>query len=440
MTEIVRTRSTLTAYLTGATGRTRYEFKRHAIQRSLYGVDIDPGAVEIAKLRLWLSLVVDEEDLRTINPLPNLDYKIVTGNSLLGVEKTLFNRPLFEDLEALKPSYFDESDRRKKALYKSKIDGLIYDLTRGREAFDFEIFFSEVFHRRGGFDVVIGNPPYVFGGNKGISAADKSAYKRLYRSGAGKINLFTLFIERGSQILRDRGALTFIVPNTLLRVTSYQNTRQYVLENMRVSSIVDLDVGVFDSVTASTIIVLFTKEHATPGWRAVVRRGCDDHKPTETLQADWKRRGYIFDIFSSGGDRGLYEKLTHGTVLLESLCARIRFGVVIAGNLDEVVSEKKRGARWKPFLEGDEISAYVIRYGGRYLHYEPALLHRSRTPDLFESRKIMIQRITGGETPLKATLDDEQYYNKESILNLILSSSAVTYEYVCPRSPGSEGI
>ena len=58
-------------------------FKRHAIQHSLYGVDLDPGAVEIAKLRLWLSMVVDEDNITDIQPLPNLDYKIMQGNSLL---------------------------------------------------------------------------------------------------------------------------------------------------------------------------------------------------------------------------------------------------------------------------------------------------------------------------------------------------------------------
>ena len=92
MTEIVRARSALTPYFNDVHDRTPYHFKRHAIQNCLYGVDIDPGAVEIAKLRLWLSLVVDEEDVKQIKPLPNLFYKIVTGNSLLGVEKNLFNQ------------------------------------------------------------------------------------------------------------------------------------------------------------------------------------------------------------------------------------------------------------------------------------------------------------------------------------------------------------
>ncbi len=82
MSEIVRTRMVLTQFL-GNGERTAYDLKRHAIQNSLYGVDIDLGAVEIAKLRLWLSLIVDEDDYKQIKPLPNLDYKIMQGNSLL---------------------------------------------------------------------------------------------------------------------------------------------------------------------------------------------------------------------------------------------------------------------------------------------------------------------------------------------------------------------
>ncbi|MBU0896258.1 MAG: hypothetical protein KKB76_01385, partial [Candidatus Omnitrophica bacterium] len=82
MTEIVRARKTLSSYIKDS-GRTLYNFKRDCIHNSLYGVDIDPSAVEIAKLRLWLSLVVDEDDIRQIKPLPNLDYKIMQGNSLL---------------------------------------------------------------------------------------------------------------------------------------------------------------------------------------------------------------------------------------------------------------------------------------------------------------------------------------------------------------------
>ena len=82
MNEIVRARATLSPYL-NQPERPVYELKRNAIENSIYGVDIDPGAVDIAKLRFWLSLVVDEEDVKNIKPLPNLDYKIMQGNSLI---------------------------------------------------------------------------------------------------------------------------------------------------------------------------------------------------------------------------------------------------------------------------------------------------------------------------------------------------------------------
>ncbi|MDO8513573.1 MAG: N-6 DNA methylase [bacterium] len=83
MNEIVNGRIALNPYINQKENRTAYDFKNEAITNSLYGVDIDPGAVEIAKLRLWLSLVVDEDDIHHIKPLPNLDYKIMQGNSLL---------------------------------------------------------------------------------------------------------------------------------------------------------------------------------------------------------------------------------------------------------------------------------------------------------------------------------------------------------------------
>lgn len=106
---------------------------------------------------------------------------------------------------------------------------------------------------------------------------------------------------------------------------------------------------------------------------------------------------------------------------LDSLAKYIRFGVVISQNFNEVVDIKKHDKFWKPFLEGDEISRYIINWKGRFLHYESSLLHRSRTPDVFETKKILIQRITGGMSPLKATYDEDFFYTKESIINVILS-------------------
>jgi len=165
MTEIVRARSALTPYFNDIYERTPYFFKRHAIQNCLYGVDIDPGAVEIAKLRLWLSLVVDEEDVKQIKPLPNLDYKIVTGNSLIGFP---FKSQRLDTIEQLKQKFFEETDHDRRTDFKNQIDEQLHAAFAASEKslgyrvdFDFEITFSEIFRTNKGFDIVIANPPYV---------------------------------------------------------------------------------------------------------------------------------------------------------------------------------------------------------------------------------------------------------------------------------------
>jgi len=227
MSEIVRARNVLSVFINDE-NRNNYEFKRRCIEHSLYGVDIDPGAVEIAKLRLWLSLIVDEEDIRRIKPLPNLDYKIVCGNSLLGVEKNLFNQQLFNDLEKLKPLFFSETNPSKKQEYKKQIDGLIYQITNGHAEFDFEVYFSEVFHNRGGFDVVIANPPYL--STKGRDEIDKTTLKKFYGFAD---DLYSHFYFKAFDIASDmKGIITFISSKTFWTIQTKRNLRELLLNNV----------------------------------------------------------------------------------------------------------------------------------------------------------------------------------------------------------------
>jgi hypothetical protein len=255
MTEIVRARTTLTPYFEDTSMRTPYHFKRHAIQACLYGVDIDPGAVEIAKLRLWLSLVVAEEDVRTINPLPNLDFKIVVGNSLLGVEKNLFNNRLFEQLEELKPRFFDESNRRKKAEIKDRIEGLIQELTSGKKAFDFEIYFSEVMdrNRRGGFDVVIGNPPYVR--QEAIKELKPALKAGGYECFTGTADLLVYFYERGVKLLHEAGTIALITSNKFYRAGYGEKLRRFLARELTLHRLIDFgDAPVFEAIAYASIL------------------------------------------------------------------------------------------------------------------------------------------------------------------------------------------
>lgn len=255
MSEIVRAREVLKIWT--KTEKTTYDFKRECIENSLYGVDIDSGAVEIAKLRLWLSLVVDEDDPQNIKPLPNLDYKIVCGNSLVGVEKNLFNLSLFTELEALKPLYFNATNPTKKQEYKKEIDSLIDQITNGRAQFDFEIYFSEVFHEKGGFDVVIGNPPYGTVYDRTI----KSFYEKRYETFKRNNDIYVAFYQRGIELLKFLGSLIYISPNTFLNGDYFKSLREYITQNTIIKEIRDYkEIPVFDDPTVFVCILNLSRQ------------------------------------------------------------------------------------------------------------------------------------------------------------------------------------
>lgn len=251
MNEIVKARNVLTPYIKDDS-RTIYSFKRQCIEKSLYGVDIDPGAVEIAKLRLWLSLIVEEEDFKNIKPLPNLDYKIVCGDSLLGVERDLFNDNLFTELEKLKPLYFKETNPANKETYRNNINNLISQLTNGKKIFDFEIYFSEVFHKKGGFDVVIANPPYV----RQEKIKDQKPLLKKYELFNPISDLYTYFYEKGFNILKEKGILIYITSNKFLRARYGKNIRNYLKTKTTIKTIINFGSRhIFEAITNTLIFV-----------------------------------------------------------------------------------------------------------------------------------------------------------------------------------------
>ncbi len=258
MTEIVRARCALTPYFNDVHERTSYFFKRHAIQTCLYGVDIDASAVEIAKLRLWLSLVVDEEDVKEINPLPNLDYKIVTGNSLIGFpfKGSPFKPPWLSEIESLKQRFFDETDHEEKGRLKGQIDQKLHECFAtskrrlGYEVnFDFEVFFSEVFHERGGFDVVIANPPYGAGIDDMLPVL-RPLYFDAIKNYA---DIYKMFMQLGLRKLRTDGIQALITPNTFLAQPRYRDIRAVLLQ-CEMAKLVNLGEEVFENVIVPTCI------------------------------------------------------------------------------------------------------------------------------------------------------------------------------------------
>lgn len=303
MNEIIKIRSILP--LKNEKERTTYDFKRHAIKYSLYGVDIDSGAIEIAKLRLWLSLVVDDEKGEEIQPLPNLDCKMICGNSLLEsiyhkakenpiraqIVSQLKNKKnllvnaypkereiLLQEINQLKEQLWKNdikreiqimheemsqtelfSDEKTKKANKNKLNKLKIEKMENLQfsnMFDWHIDFSEIFLEKKGFDVVIGNPPYV---KEGVN---KSAFDGLRSSPyyKGKMDLWYFFACKGIDISRpDSGIVAFIAQNNWVTSFGASKMRDKVIKDTQILNLIDFgDFKIFEA-GIQTMIMLFKK-------------------------------------------------------------------------------------------------------------------------------------------------------------------------------------
>jgi len=300
MSEIVKAHNVLSIFIE-ETDRTLYDFKRECIEKSLYGVDINASAVEIAKLRLWLSLIVDEEDIEQIKPLPNLDYKIIRGNSLLGIDlnadMNLFNKDSFNKIEQYKENILEEINQKKRNDIKKQINNLILEITNGKKDFDFEIYFSEVFSNNGGFDVVIANPPY-------IRQEKIKEYKPLlkeYEVYNSTSDIYTYFYEKSWNILKDGGFSCFISSNKWLRAKYGEKLREFLKSKSAIVDIIDFaGHKVFESATVDTNIILFQKlkQENIPSYMPVV---IDNTINALNIQSDFNKEYDLYDYFEKNG-------------------------------------------------------------------------------------------------------------------------------------------
>jgi hypothetical protein len=296
--ELVRARIALTEHLEPSPKRTPYELKRHAIENCIYGVDIDAGAIEIAKLRFWLALVVDQELEANldINPLPNMDYKLMAGDSLGGLDGVPISLERMERLNKLQEKLFSCTDIDKKEAMKTEIEEnlkYIFDEAEKMnvyEKFDFKLFFHTVF-KKNGFDVVIGNPPYV--SNKGTTDTQKKKYKQVYGISD---DLYNYFFTQGEAILKPKGTLAYITSDTYLTINSKKNIRELLQKNRLVELIKTSNV--FENAMVSPAIAIFNKEPMKENYSFIFKDAVNDfNKPKEEMVEIEMFRKAIHQVF-----------------------------------------------------------------------------------------------------------------------------------------------
>ena len=283
----------------------RVAMKKEIIENNIYGVDIERGAIDIARLRFWLSIVVDSEKAE---PLPNFDYKFMQGNSLIEsyqgcdlsrISGRTVGRPSTsaqlvigldshlsrKNLQRLLREYFSVTDHQQKATMRQAINDEVKTLIReslggttaslaklnaldpsaNQDFFLWHTWFKDIFDN-GGFDIVIGNPPY---GAK-VSDDDKRYFKQKYYSAnshpklglKGSTDTFVVFIELGHGILNQTGNLAYIVPMSVGSsdaLTSLQSIIEKSSKEIRISSYSNRPKQIFDAACVRTSIFMFCK-------------------------------------------------------------------------------------------------------------------------------------------------------------------------------------
>lgn len=271
------------------------KIKRHIIQNNIYGVDIERGAVDIARLRFWLSLIVDE---KSPEALPNLDFKIMQGNSLLEQYKgadlstmtdkkvtaegiTLFDSMLDvyrKNLRDKLSEYYACPEHDKKVQLRKDISDIVkqelmeqgihidfegIDLSANSQFFLWHTWFHDVFSRPsngGGFDITIGNPPYISAPTQIASPELNEQRKRIvaskkYKSLNEKWDLYVPFMELGLQLLCPKGIFAMIVPYPLTNQKYGKKLRKMLAEEYRLLEIADLNgTKIFENATVSNCI------------------------------------------------------------------------------------------------------------------------------------------------------------------------------------------
>lgn len=422
-----------------------YELKRRAISQNLYGVDIEAPAVEIAKLRLWLSLIeeLNIDNIGSVKTLPNIEYNVVHGDSLIGwndesmlqmVAHEVDLKEIRDKLSGLEIAYVDDVDKYKllkdsrdrlarefphledlkkaytslKRIYSEEqgeravllkgiletVRSTIYSVvtptfenyikakfngnSRNREMarinnpIHWSLDFNEAFEK-GGFDIIIGNPPY----GASFGKSEKDYLKAKYTSSKGNGNSAMMFIERSISLLRPGGHLGFIVPKSLAFSQKWEDGRNFILGDL--NSVLDVSKA-FKYVKLEQMIVDIKKGSKSESY-ALERTDA----PTKLyVKKKFVTSTQTILLAGSKDEIKIFEKLNR---------SRIKFGNVTDTNRGLPLQSKlNKNNEGLPVLRGEDISRFYYKTPSVFLKSEE-VNGRNEAKRMRESPKIVSQRI-----------------------------------------------
>lgn len=492
LNEIVRARNVLTFYINivevlkekdeknywkrldkKQKSRTSYKLKLYAIQNSLYGVDIEPSAIDITKLRLWLSILVDSTN-NDVRPLPNLDFNFMIGNSLIDefegmklFDETLLddkvlekkvkkvkkaeNMKLFRGIEEVQQDilneifvkqslFFNENNSNRKKELKNDIEELennlikltltengnhkkLEEIEKGRKErrkpyFLWKLEFAKVFKENGGFDIVIGNPPYV----QIKFLKDKKNYEEMqYQVFSKSGDLYCLFFELGIKLLKKDGNLNLITSNKWLRSSYGSKLRNYLLNYSKINFL-DLGAGIFETATVDTAITFIIKNISNNKSYFGKKYSGKDLFFNNYLKIDLKK-DEIWEVYDESLNI-IKDKIEKYPKLL-NYDVELYYGILTGANkvfiLDEIKKEEllKLDSETKnfikPILRGKDIEKYKANFQGYYLlNLHNGIPNKSNPVTLDKESKLYKYLESYGEEFINRGEKGKNWYNLRS--------------------------
>lgn len=454
-----------------------YGRKLYLIENCLYGVDIQPIAIQITKLRFFISLVCDQKTNRNkkdnhgIRPLPNLETKFVAADTLIGLPEmtqSLLIDPrvglIEKEIETLYHGHFSIQRRDQKLALQRKIKSLRQDLAKllaeslmapkkaqhvsewdpfdpqsSADFFDPHWMFGRSLAE--GFDIVIGNPPYLqLSKTENVTDSYKGQLKARYGTSGGRFNTFIFFIHLGMEVLKKHGTMSYIVPNTLLTQDYYHETRSLLLRN-RIRSIVQYTKLPFENAVVENVTFVATKDEPLKDYDIAILE--DDLSEAKLLAAK-SRDGFLANrkaamtIYAAAI---MDEVFARALPTLSSFCY-VNQAIALKGDRKLSLRSSNPGGEYFRLLDGRNIGRYQVKWDGVYFEYDESKIHSCKRQDIFlTAEKLLFRRVS---EDLMFAYDENQFFalNTLVVVNLregqteslkyllaLLNSSLMNYLY-----------
>lgn len=440
-----------------------YARKLYLIENCIYGVDIQPIAIQISKLRFFISLVVDQKTTTDpvnnfgIRPLPNLEAKFVAANSLIPLakaENNLGRTPeiiaLENELKEVNHKIFGAKTVRTKRKWRQRLIELrtemaekladngflttdaanqlaswdMFNQNTSASFFDAEWMFGV----KDGFDVVIGNPPYVLLQNTNITPKVKDLLLSSYYVAQYKVDLYHLFYEKGLEIIKKGGILSYITPIAFLKNTHNNKLRQKLVSESSIQTIIRFFIPVFDASVDNTIFICRKGRTANNTVRYI------DIKNDINEIIDNKFSGFYNQELANSPDYSLALDVDVDNHILSKIrqnshlndFAKSYFGIQTFDR-SVFVSNAKLDDNYMPVIDGTNIKRYALAPHTEYVNFTPEAIKSGGNPNVYSCDRIVIRQI--GIYP-EGCICPSGLYTLNTIYNLYLWNNKLSLEYL----------